>query len=79
MKLDKKDELLGRTMARVIDNRLMIEMLAKIIIEKGIVTQKELDEAYQKVFAEMKDEYAAELLGISIDEYQKRSKRSKNS
>ncbi|ARA99117.1 hypothetical protein [Geobacillus thermodenitrificans] len=76
MKLDKKDELLGSTMAEVIDNRVMIATLAKIIIEKGIVTQEELDEAYQKVFAEMKDEYAAELLGISIDEYRKRSKNS---
>jgi hypothetical protein len=76
MKLDKKDELLGSTMAEAIDNRVMIATLAKIIIEKGIVTQEELDEAYQKVFAEMKDEYAAELLGISIDEYRKRSKNS---
>lgn len=66
----KTDNLLARTNSVSIFNKIHIEAITDLLIEKGIFSREEFIEKVEAITADSLDQYNAEILGVTVEELQ---------
>lgn len=69
--LKETENINAKLGVQIIENRLEIQTLKELLLKKGVITENEFKTEYKLVRDKMFDDYASELLGLSVEEFKK--------
>jgi hypothetical protein len=64
-----RDEVHAQGLLNSIDNKLKVEALINLLVEKNVITQSDFEEKYVEVATEKKYKYASDLFGLTEEEF----------
>lgn len=68
---DMQNAITAKLLSTLIEERIKNDVVFDLLVEKEIITKEELTKMYQEKLLEKREEYSAESLGMTIEEYKK--------
>ncbi|WP_227935194.1 hypothetical protein [Alkalihalobacillus deserti] len=67
--MDDANKMIAKLGMETVENRIEIEALKELLMEKEVLAEDDILSKYEQVREEKVEAYAAELLELSIEEY----------
>lgn len=67
--MSDENPITAKTLSLLVDERIRGDVVFDVLIQKGIITEKELNKRYTEKLIEKREVYAAESLGMTVEEY----------